>query len=95
MSSVDSGNLAGHLLTLANACPLMIGQPLPVAAAAAGMGDAVALAREAAATIGDHRRSQTISRRHLEEALDLAPSGPGGRPGDARAVGVSSHRAGR
>ena len=33
VSSVDSGNLAGHLLTLSNACRQMIDQPLPVAAA--------------------------------------------------------------
>ncbi len=71
VSSVDSGNLAGHLITLSNACRQMIGQPLPIASAAAGMGDAVVLAREAAATIGDHKRSQTVSRRHLEEALHL------------------------
>jgi cyclic beta-1,2-glucan synthetase len=71
VSSVDSGNLAGHLLTLSSACRRMIGQPLPASAAAAGMADAVALAREAAATIGDDRRSQAVSRRHLEEALDL------------------------
>ena len=34
VSSVDSGNLAGHLLALSNACRQMIDQPLPVAAAA-------------------------------------------------------------
>ncbi len=71
VSSVDSGNLAGHLLTLSNACRQMIDQPLPVAAALAGIGDAIALTREAAGAIGDDRRSQTLSRRHLEEALEL------------------------
>ena len=60
VSSVDSGNLAGHLLALANACRQMIDQPLPVAAALAGIGDAIALTREAAAAIGDDRRSQTL-----------------------------------
>jgi len=71
VSSVDSGNLAGHLLTLSNACRQMIDQPLPVAAALAGIGDGIALAREAAGAIGDDRRSQTLSRRHLEDALEL------------------------
>ena len=71
VSSVDSGNLAGHLLTLSNACRQMIDQPLPVAAALAGIGDAIALTREAAGAIGDDRRSQTLSRRDLEEALEL------------------------
>ena len=76
VSSVDSGNLAGHLLTLSNACRQMIDQPLPVAAAVAGIGDAIALTREAAGAIGDDRRTQTITRRHLDEALEL-PAGTG------------------
>ncbi len=71
VSSVDSGNLAGHLLTLSNACRQMVDQPLPVAAALAGIGDAIALTREAAGAIGDDRRSQTLSRRDLDEALEL------------------------
>jgi len=74
VSSVDSGNLAGHLLTLSNACRLMIDQPLPVRAALAGIGDAMALAREAAGGIGDDRRSQTLTRRQLAEAFEL-PAG--------------------
>ncbi|MGZ6270156.1 MAG: glycosyl transferase, partial [Candidatus Limnocylindrales bacterium] len=71
VSSVDSGNLAGHLLALANACRQMIDQPLPVAAAVAGIGDAIALTREAAGGIGTDRRSQTLTRRHLDNALEL------------------------
>ncbi len=76
VSSVDSGNLAGHLLTLANACRQMVDQPLPVAAALAGIGDGIALTRAAAGAIGDDRRSQTLTRRDLDEALDL-PAGVG------------------
>ena len=71
VSSVDSGNLVGHLLALSNACRQMIDQPIPVAAALAGIGDAMALAREAADAIADDRRSQTLTRRNLEEALAL------------------------
>jgi cyclic beta-1,2-glucan synthetase len=71
VSSVDSGNLAGHLLALSNACRQMIDQPFPVAAALAGIGDGIALTREAAGAIGDDRRSQTLTRRHLAEALEL------------------------
>ncbi|HEY8817240.1 MAG TPA: glucoamylase family protein, partial [Candidatus Limnocylindrales bacterium] len=74
VSSVDSGNFAGHLLALSNACRQMIDQPLPVAAALAGIGDAIALTREAAGAISDDRRSQTLTRRHLDEALEL-PAG--------------------
>jgi cyclic beta-1,2-glucan synthetase len=76
VSSVDSGNLAGHLLTLSNACRQMIDQPLPVGAALAGISDGIALTREAAGTIGDDRRSQTLSRRHLDDALE-PPTGSG------------------
>jgi len=74
VSSVDSGNLAGHLLVLSNACRQMVDQPLPVAAALAGIGDGIALTREAARAIGDDRRSQTLTRRDLDEALEL-PAG--------------------
>ena len=52
VSTVDSGNLAGHLLVLSSACRQMIDQPLPAEAALAGIGDAIALTREAA---GDDR----------------------------------------
>ena len=69
VSSVDSGNLAGHLLALSSACRQMIDQPLPVAAALEGIRDTVALARQAAETIGHDRKGQTLTRRHLEEAL--------------------------
>lgn len=75
VSSVDSGNLAGHLLALSNACRQMIDQPLPVEAALAGVGDALTLTRVAASVIGEGR-SSTLSRRHLEEALVL-PEGVG------------------
>ena len=74
VSSVDSGNLAGHLLALSNACRQMIDQPLPAAAALAGIGDAMALTREAAGAIVDDRRSQTLTRRQIDEALEL-PAG--------------------
>ncbi|MGZ6274406.1 MAG: DUF3131 domain-containing protein, partial [Candidatus Limnocylindrales bacterium] len=79
VSSVDSGNLAGHLLALSNACRQMIDQPLPVAAALAGIADAIALTGEAAGAIGDDRRSQTLTRRHLDNALEL-PAAAGGPP---------------
>ncbi len=93
VSSVDSGNLAGHLLALSNACRQMIDQPLPVAAALAGIGDAIALTREAAGAIGDDRRSQTLTRRHLDEALELPARGQRRRPRDARGLGGPPGRA--
>ena len=71
VSSVDSGNLAGHSSRSSNACRQMIDQPLPVEAALAGIDDAITLARERRGDIGDDRRSQTLTRRHLDEALEL------------------------
>jgi cyclic beta-1,2-glucan synthetase len=85
VSSVDSGNLAGHLLALSNACRQMIDQPLPVAAALAGIGDAIALTREAAGAIRDDRRSQTLTRRHLDEALEPPAGGSAAVPATAEA----------
>jgi len=74
VSSVDSGNLAGHLVVLANACRDMVGQPLPVQAAIAGINDAIGLTRLASGAIGDAWRSQTLTRRDLDEALAV-PAG--------------------
>ena len=73
VSSVDSGNLCGHLLALANACREMIDRPLPVEAALTGIDDAIELARRASAAIGDERHTQTTTRRHLTDALEPRP----------------------
>ncbi len=81
ISSVDSGNLCGHLLTLSNACQRMLDEPLPVAAALAGIDDAMELAREAAAPAGDDQRTQTLTRQHLAEVL---------RPVAEASIGVSA-----
>jgi cyclic beta-1,2-glucan synthetase len=70
VSSVDSGNLAGHLIALANACREWIGAPAAGAAAIAGVEDGLALAREAVQGLPEDRRTQTITRRQLSEALD-------------------------
>ena len=69
VSSVDSGNLAGHLLALSNACREMVDRPLPIEAALAGIDDAIQLTRQAAAAVGDERRTQMLTRRHLDAAL--------------------------
>ena len=70
VSSVDSGNLAGHLLALSSACREMVDRPLPIPAALAGIHDAIQLARQAAGSVGDERRTQTLTRRQLDEALE-------------------------
>ena len=74
VSTVDSGNLCGHLLAVSNACRQMIDQPLPIAAAAAGIDDAVALLREAAATAGTDAKTQTLTLTHVEACIDSIAS---------------------
>jgi cyclic beta-1,2-glucan synthetase len=73
VSSVDSGNLCGHLLALANACDQIVDQPLPTEGAHAGIDDALELTRSMAAAIGDDRRTQTTTRQHLTDALEPPP----------------------
>ncbi|MBI2963160.1 MAG: hypothetical protein HYY35_05345, partial [Deltaproteobacteria bacterium] len=69
VSSVDSGNLAGHLLALSNACRERIDRPLLDARVQAGILDAVLLARASFEALGDQRRSELVSRKHLDDAL--------------------------
>ena len=69
VSSVDSGNLAGHLITLANAVREWKSGALDSADRLAGVTDALALAREQAATLHDGRRTQTVTWQQLDEAL--------------------------
>ena len=87
VSSVDSGNLAGHLLTLANACRLMIDQPVPIASALAGIGDAIALTRLAAGAARDDPKNRTLTRRLLDETIAW-PSGTDVPSADPQAWGT-------
>jgi len=70
VSSVDSGNLAGHLIALANACREWIGRPMAGPELFAGIEDGRALTRETVQGLPDDRRTQTITRHQLGEALD-------------------------
>ena len=69
VSTVDSGNLAGHLVVLAEACRQLAESPARSPQALSGIVDAVALIRVSApASAG--QRTQTVTRRQLDEALD-------------------------
>ncbi|MFJ2992465.1 GH36-type glycosyl hydrolase domain-containing protein [Pandoraea sp. NPDC087047] len=70
VSSVDSGNLAGHLLVIASACEDIPLQPIFDRAQLDGILDTVALLREAIAHEKDDRRTLTVDRNHLYEALN-------------------------
>ncbi|HXH62854.1 MAG TPA: hypothetical protein VNG95_01655, partial [Gemmatimonadales bacterium] len=66
VSSVDSGNFAGALLTLGNACQEMIHQPVPAAAALAAVVDTAQLLRSAA-----QAGAGAAERRRLDHAVDV------------------------
>src|SRR5271165_1026213 len=70
VSSVDSGNLAGHLIAVANACREWIGRPLATSRLFAGIEDALSLARDAIRVLPDDRRTQFITAPELDSALD-------------------------
>ena len=74
VSSVDSGNLAGHLIALGNACREMIARPVVDNQWLSGIRDALALIREALAPLAADRRRHTVTPKQLEEAIDaMAP----------------------
>jgi cyclic beta-1,2-glucan synthetase len=70
VSSVDSGNLAGHLIALGQACRDIIDRPLLGPQVLSGIADTILLVRKSASAIVDDRRTQTVTRKHLDEALD-------------------------
>jgi cyclic beta-1,2-glucan synthetase len=81
ISSVDSGNLAGHLLLLANCCQALTRKPLIDESILNGTRDSVQLLREALAESGASR-AQPAARKLLSHAvenfarlLETAPSG--------------------
>jgi cyclic beta-1,2-glucan synthetase len=70
VSSVDSGNLAAHLIALANACHEWIDAPVPSRSSCVGVEDALLLAREALQELPNDLRTHTIASRQLDHALD-------------------------
>jgi len=75
VSTVDSGNLAGHLIALANACrEWTFSMPGP-AQRLAGIADALDLAREANDELRDGPRTQTVTWHQLADALARVASG--------------------
>jgi len=70
VSSVDSGNLAGHLVVLANGCREWMHRSIIDAELFAGIDDAIRLLREALADIPDQRQTHTVTRKQLGQAVD-------------------------
>ena len=69
ISSVDSGNLAGHLIAIANACKEWRQSPMAAASRRAGIADALALTAEQAIHLRLGRRTQTVTPSQLEDSL--------------------------
>lgn len=70
VSTVDSGNLAGHLIAIANACREWIDTPIAPAQLFAGIDDALRLARAAIGALPEDSRTEFITLEELTGALD-------------------------
>ena len=74
VSTVDSGNLAGHLIALANACREWSDRPLNVARRFSGVVDALDITRAECARLHDGRKTQTVTLHQLDDALAAVAS---------------------
>jgi cyclic beta-1,2-glucan synthetase len=96
ISSVDSGNLAGHLIALANACADWAQHELSEARRFAGIGDALDLCRQEAETLRVARPAQSgLWRRLAEEVAALSRAiGAAGANGGGEVCGQLADLAG-
>jgi cyclic beta-1,2-glucan synthetase len=91
VSTVDSGNLAGHLLVVALACREMMTTPVTGAQILAGVRDCFDLACEALDALTRKLRTPAANATRLKDALDalaaaLQPAAPADAPGLAAHV---------
>ena len=70
ISSVDSGNLAGHLLVVGRACHDFAEGVSVVPTLFAGIDDALHLLRGSLGAITDTRRTHTVTRKQLSNSID-------------------------
>jgi cyclic beta-1,2-glucan synthetase len=84
VSTVDSGNIAGHLLALGNGCREVIQSSSSQARFLEGLADSLALLRDALSKTTDIRRTQTVTQKHLANAVDALTPLVGPPPTDAR-----------
>jgi len=83
VSSVDSGNLAGALLTVANACREIAEDAVCCGAALAGIADSALLLREAAQSGENGHRASIAEPERLGHALDVVLTIVDGAPRSA------------
>jgi cyclic beta-1,2-glucan synthetase len=95
VSSVDSGNLASHLIALGHACREIIERPPLPQTALAGIEDAALLVRESAHAPAEGRRAHSVTRQRLDEALDAVLAAvkavPGAADWSGRLAGLKAH----
>jgi cyclic beta-1,2-glucan synthetase len=70
ISTVDSGNLAGHLLTLEGMCRRWLRELSLTHVDVSGMLDTLEQMQDVARALNDDRRSYGVSPRHLDTAID-------------------------
>src|SRR6266851_2258701 len=70
ISSVDSGNLAGHLIVLGNSCREMVHKSVVEARMLTALKDTIALLRESMADTGETRGRHTVTQKQLINAVD-------------------------
>ncbi|MEO5699141.1 MAG: glucoamylase family protein [Casimicrobiaceae bacterium] len=70
VSTVDSGNLAGHLLAVAQGCEESVSQPLFARSSLDGLGDSLRLARAALHESPDDRRTLIVNRTQVDAVLE-------------------------
>ena len=70
ISTVDSGNLAGHLLTLQGACRAWVAEASATRIDTSGMLDTIEQFQDVARVLNDGRRNYGVSPRQLEAAVD-------------------------
>jgi cyclic beta-1,2-glucan synthetase len=88
ISTVDSGNLAGHLLTLAQGCRGMLKQPLSLSSALTGLVDTHSLLTDALANIADNKRTLTVTLKELHQKADELGKLLQSHPADAHEWGL-------
>ena len=70
VSTVDSGNIAGHLVALGNGCRKLIQESTIEVRVLSGVEDALLLLRETLGRIADVCRTNSVTRKQLSKAID-------------------------
>jgi cyclic beta-1,2-glucan synthetase len=70
VSTVDSGNLSGHLIAVAQACRELVNRPRFSPETLAGIHDALQLVLDSETQAEHPRRTQTVTEAHLYEAAE-------------------------